>query len=153
MTDVLHDAPLRTGTPAPDFELPSEPDQTLGLGDLRGRPAVLAFSPADCSPVCSDQMVLYQEIRPMFDELNAQIVGISVDGMWCHRAFAQSRNIEYPLLADFEPKGAVSRGFRVYRESEGSASAPSSSSTPVGGPLEPPLADRRQPWRRRPWPW
>jgi peroxiredoxin len=119
MTDVLHDAPLPAGTPAPEFDLPSGPDATFGLGDLRGRPAVLAFYPADWSPVCGDQMVLYQEIRPMFDELNAQLAGISVDGLWCHRAWAQDRGIEYPLLADFEPKGAVARAFGVYRSEEG----------------------------------
>jgi peroxiredoxin len=119
MTDVLHEAPLPPGAPAPEFDLPSGPDSTFGLGDLRGRPAVLAFYPADWSPVCSDQMVLYQEIRPMLDEFNAQVVGISVDGVWCHRAFAQRRGIEYPLLSDFEPKGAVSRGFRAYRSAEG----------------------------------
>jgi peroxiredoxin len=119
MTDVLHEGPLPAGTPAPEFDLPSGPNATFGLADLRGRPAVLAFYPADWSPVCSDQMVLYQEIRPMFDELNAQLAGISVDGFWCHRAFAQHRSIEYPLLADFEPKGAVARAFGVYRSGEG----------------------------------
>jgi peroxiredoxin len=119
MTNVLQDAPLPAGTPAPPFELPYGPDATLSLADLRGGPAVLAFYPADWSPVCSDQMVLYQEIRPMLDTFNAQIVGISVDGVWCHRAFAQQRGIEFPLLADFEPKGAVSRAFRAYRSGEG----------------------------------
>jgi peroxiredoxin len=119
MTEVLHQAPLPAGTPAPEFNLPSGPDATLSLGDLRGRPAVLAFYPADWSPVCSDQMVLYQEIRPMFEGFNAQVVGISVDGVWCHRAFAQHRGIEYPLLSDFEPKGAVSRTFGAYRSAEG----------------------------------
>jgi peroxiredoxin len=119
MTDVHHEAPLPTGTPAPEFELPCGPDATLGLRDLRGRPAVLAFYPADWSPVCSDQMVLYQEIRPMLDEFDAQIVGISVDGTWCHRAWAQQRGIAYPLLSDFEPKGAVSRAFGAYRGAEG----------------------------------
>jgi len=119
MTDLMHEAPLPAGTTAPAFDLPSGPDATLGLGDLRGRPAVLAFYPADWSPVCSDQMVLYQEIRPMLDTFDAQIVGISVDGVWCHRAFAQQRGIEYPLLSDFEPKGSVSRAFGAYREVEG----------------------------------
>jgi peroxiredoxin len=119
MTDVLHEAPLPAGTPAPQFDLPSGPDATLGLADLRGGPAVLAFYPADWSPVCSDQMVLYQEIRPMLDTFNAQIVGISVDGVWCHRAFAQHRGIEFPLLSDFEPKGAVSGAFGAYRSGEG----------------------------------
>jgi peroxiredoxin len=119
MTDVLHEAPLPAGTPAPQFNLPSAPDSTLGLADLRGRPAVLAFYPADWSPVCSDQLVVYQEVRPMFDTFDAQILGISVDGVWCHRAFAQHRGIEFPLLSDFEPKGAVSRAFGVYRSGEG----------------------------------
>ena len=119
MTDVLPEAPLQGGTLAPDFELPTGPDTSVSLGDLRGRPAVLCFYPADWSPVCSDQLVLYQEIRPMLDEFDAQILGVSVDGVWCHRAFAQQRGIAYPLLSDFEPKGAVSRAFGVYRSAEG----------------------------------
>ena len=119
MTDVLAEGVLPAGTPAPEFDLPSGPDATLGLADLRGRPAVLVFYPADWSPVCSDQMVLYQEIRPMLDEFNAQIVGVSVDGIWCHQAWGHHRGIEYPLLSDFEPKGAVSRAFGAYREAEG----------------------------------
>ena len=119
MTDVLPETLLPAGARAPEFRLPSGPDATVGLADLRGRPAVLAFYPADWSPVCSDQMVLYQEIRPMLDEYNAQLVGVSVDGVWCHRAWGQQRGIEYPLLSDFEPKGAVSRAFGAYREGEG----------------------------------
>jgi peroxiredoxin len=119
MTDVLREAPLPPGTPAPEFHLPSGPDAVLGLEDLRGRPAVLAFYPADWSPVCSDQMVLYQEIRPLLDEFGAQVVGVSVDGVWCHRAWGQQRGIEYPLLSDFEPKGAVSRAFGAYRNGDG----------------------------------
>ena len=119
MSDVLSQAPLPAGTSAPDFRLASAPEESLGLEDLRGRPAVLAFYPADWSPVCSDQMALYQEVKPMFDQFDAQLVGISVDGVWCHRAFARSRDIEYPLLADFEPKGRVSRAFGAFRSGEG----------------------------------
>jgi peroxiredoxin len=119
MADVMQEAPLPAGTPAPEFDLPSGPDTTFRLADLRGRPAVLAFYPADWSPVCSDQLVLYQEIRPMFDTFDAAILGVSVDGVWCHRAFAEQRGIEFPLLSDFEPKGAVSRAFQAYRSGEG----------------------------------
>ncbi len=119
MTDAMAASPLPAGTPAPDFVLPSGPGEALALDDLRGRPAVLAFYPADWSPVCSDQMALYQQIKPQFDALDAQVVGISVDGVWCHRAFAEHRNIQFPLLADFEPKGEVSRAFRAYRDGEG----------------------------------
>jgi peroxiredoxin len=119
MANVMHGAALTAGTAAPAFRLPSAPDQTLGLDQLRGRPAVLAFYPADWSPVCSDQMALYQEVTPLFDEFEARIVGISVDGVWCHKAFAEDRGIRYPLLADFEPKGEVSRAFGAYRTGEG----------------------------------
>jgi len=82
---------------------------------------VLAFYPADWSPVCSDQMALYNEILPEFAERGAAIVGISVDGAWCHRAFGENRNLHFPLLADFEPKGAVSREYGVYRETDGTS--------------------------------
>src|SRR5437762_12326779 len=95
------------GAPAPDFELHSTPDQTVKLSDFRGRPVVLAFYPADWSPVCGDQMGLYNEILQEFQKLGAELLGISVDGAWCHTAFSRERKLHFPLLADFEPKGAV----------------------------------------------
>jgi peroxiredoxin len=110
---------LQPGTPAPDFRLHDTPDQTVSRSDFRGRPVVLAFYPADWSPVCSDQMVLYQEIMPEFQKHNAQVLGISVDSVWCHLAFAKDRKVRFPLLADFEPKGEISRAYRVYRQADG----------------------------------
>src|SRR5688500_622653 len=110
---------LPAGTTAPDFTLHTTPDQDLSVTDLRGRPAVLVFYPADWSPVCGDQMALYNEMHEEFDELGAQVVGISVDGPWCHAAFAKARNLRIPLLSDFEPKGAVSRSYGAYRAGEG----------------------------------
>jgi peroxiredoxin len=112
-------APLPSGTVAPDFRLRDTPDQTVALSEFLGRPVVLAFYPADWSPVCSDQMVLYQELMPEFQKYNAQVLGLSVDGAWCHMAFAKNRNIRFPLLADFEPKGQVSRDYRAYRTPDG----------------------------------
>jgi peroxiredoxin len=112
---------LRAGTPAPDFSLHSTPDQTVALSDFRGRPVVLAFYPADWSPVCGDQMALYNEILSEFRQFNAELIGISVDGIWCHLAFAESRRLHFPLLADFEPKGGVARQFGVYRDHEGTS--------------------------------
>jgi peroxiredoxin len=110
---------LGPGTAAPDFALHVTPDQELSLSELRGRPVILAFYPADWSPVCGDQMTLYNQIRPEFEKYRAQLVGISVDGAWCHRAYAMHNNIHFPLLSDFEPKGAVARSYRAYREDEG----------------------------------
>ena len=110
---------LAAGTAAPDFSLNSTPDQTVSLHDFRGQPVVLAFYPADWSPVCGDQMALYNEILPEFQELGAELLGISVDGVWCHVAFSRDRKLHFPLLADFEPKGAVARLYGVYRENEG----------------------------------
>jgi peroxiredoxin len=109
------------GTAAPRFSLPATPDQKVSLNELRGRPAIIAFYPADWSPVCGDQMALYNEILPEFHRAGAQLVGISVDGVWCHAAFAEQRKLHFPLLADFEPKGAVARSFGVYRDGEGIA--------------------------------
>ncbi len=114
-------APLPPGTEAPEFELPSTPDQTVSLADFRGRPLILAFYPEDWSPVCSDQLALYQELLPEFQRFDAELVGISVDGIWSHLAFAKDRNLHFPLLADFEPKGEVSRAYRVYRADEGTS--------------------------------
>ncbi len=111
--------PLRAGTPAPDFTLHTAPDKTVSLRDLRGHPVILAFYPADWSPVCGDQMALYNEVLPEFQRHDAELMGISVDGTWCHLAFARDRRLRFPLLADFEPKGAVARRYGVYRARDG----------------------------------
>jgi peroxiredoxin len=120
--DVNHRAaPLPPGTRAPDFELVSTPDRTVSLTELRGQPVILTFYPADWSPVCTDQLALYQEVLPEFQLFNAALLGISVDGVWCHLAFAKDRNLQFPLLADFEPKGAVARAYHVYQAEEGTS--------------------------------
>jgi peroxiredoxin len=111
--------PLQPGTIAPAFSLQCTPDQSVSLAELRGRPVILAFYPADWSAVCGDQMALYNEILPEFQRYNAQMIGISVDGPWCHAAFARDRKLHFTLLSDFEPKGAVSRAFGAYREHDG----------------------------------
>jgi peroxiredoxin len=110
---------LTPGTPAPDFTLQSAPDQRVALRDFRGEPVILAFYPADWSPVCGDQMALYNELLPEFQRFHAQLLGISVDGVWSHLAFTQARKLGFPLLADFEPKGAVARLYGVYRQLDG----------------------------------
>jgi peroxiredoxin len=110
---------LPPGTDAPDFTLRSTPDQWLTLSEFRGQPVVLAFYPADWSPVCGDQMALYNEILKEFHEMGAELIGISVDGAWCHAAFARDRKLHFPLLADFEPKGEVARRYGVYRDKDG----------------------------------
>ncbi|MDQ3751397.1 MAG: redoxin domain-containing protein [Actinomycetota bacterium] len=107
--------PLPEGTVAPDFTMPSSVGDPISLRDLRGKPVILAFYPADWSPTCSDQMSLYQGLAPQFERFDAHLLGISVDGRWCHQAFAKDRGIEFPLLADFEPKGAVATAYGVYR--------------------------------------
>ena len=112
---------LQPGTPAPDFNLRSTPDQWLTLNEFRGQPVVLAFYPADWSPVCGDQMALYNEMLSEFQHLGAELIGISVDGSWCHAAFSQNRKLHFPLLADFEPKGAVAKLYGVYRQGEGTS--------------------------------
>jgi peroxiredoxin len=110
---------LQPGTQAPDWELNSTPDQRVRLVDFRGRRLIMAFYPADWSPVCTDQMALYNEILTEFQRLKAALVGISIDHAWCHTAFAQSRNLHFPLLADFHPKGEVAEAYGVYDGSIG----------------------------------
>jgi peroxiredoxin len=112
---------LEPGTQAPEFSLASSPKQSISLSAFHGRPVVLAFYPADWSPVCGDQMALYNEMLNEFGKYNAQLLGISVDGAWCHAAFAGDRKLHFPLLSDFEPKGAVARQYGVYREADGTA--------------------------------
>ena len=123
MTEYLnHHHPagiLAAGTPAPDFTLKAAPDRTLTLSELRGRPVILAFYPADWSPVCGDQMALYNEILDEFAEHDAELLGISVDGAWCHKAYAEAKKLKFPLLSDFEPKGAVSRAYGAYAGEKG----------------------------------
>jgi peroxiredoxin len=110
---------LDAGAAAPGFELKSTPDQAVRLSDFRDRPVILAFYPADWSPVCTDQMALYNEILPEFEQFQALLFGISIDHAWCHMAFAQSRNLHFPLLADFHPKGEVAQAYGVYDDSIG----------------------------------
>jgi peroxiredoxin len=112
---------LPVATRAPGFTLRVTPDQDLSLSDLAGKPVVLCFYPADWSPVCGDQVTLYNEVLPEFHKHDAELLGISVDGAWCHAAFARHRNLHFPLLADFEPKGAVAKSYGAYRDREGVA--------------------------------
>lgn len=110
---------LQPKTAAPDFSLPVTADQRLALSELKGKPVILAFYPADWSPVCGDEMALFNEILPEFRKHGAELLGISVDGVWCHDAFAAHLKLHFPLLADFEPKGAVAKQYGAYREKEG----------------------------------
>jgi len=110
---------LEKGTKAPDFELNATPDQKIKLKDFKGKNVILAFYPADWSPVCSDQMALYNEMLKYFNKYDAQIFGISVDSVWCHLAFSGDRKLHFPLLADFEPKGEVSKAYGVYDDESG----------------------------------
>jgi len=119
MTHTSHVLPA--GTPAPEFALHTTPDQLVSLSEFRGRPVILAFYPADWSPVCGDQMALYNEMLDEFAQFDAELLGISVDGAWCHVAFAHERKLRFPLLADFEPKGAVARLYGAYREQDGTS--------------------------------
>jgi peroxiredoxin len=110
---------LAPGTKAPDFSLPVVPGQTLSLSDLRGKPVILAFYPADWSPTCGDQIGLYNQILPEFQKFNAELLGISVDGPWSHKAYTETRNLHFKLLSDFEPKGEVARKYGAYRSADG----------------------------------
>ncbi|MEO8334122.1 MAG: redoxin domain-containing protein [bacterium] len=115
-TDVLP-----AGTRAPDFTLPVTADQRVSLSDFAGQTVILAFYPADWSPVCGDQMSLYNELIGEFKDRGATLLGISVDGPWCHFAFAEARKLRFPLLSDFEPKGEVARAYGVYRAAVGTS--------------------------------
>lgn len=110
---------LPIGCIAPGFELYASPGQKLNLGELRGKKVILAFYPADWSPVCGSQMNLYNEMEEYFTRYDAQLLGISVDSRWCHAAYSEQNGFCFPLLADFEPKGEVSRLYEAYDEKTG----------------------------------
>lgn len=110
---------LEQGQTAPAFDLYATPDQRLKLKDLHGKKVILAFYPADFSPVCGDQMSLYNEMLHYFRKYNAELVGISVDSKWCHMAYSKDRSLHFPLLADFQPKGAIAQAYGVYNEEDG----------------------------------
>lgn len=110
---------LTLNTCAPDFTLHVTADQSLSLNELKGKPVILAFYPADWSSVCGDQLALLNAVLPEFRKFKAELLAISVDGVWCHNAFAAHRNLHFPLLSDFEPKGAVAKQYGAYREKDG----------------------------------
>ena len=110
---------IKEGELAPKFSLSAGPGQVVNLTDLHGQNVILAFYPADWSPVCSNQLALYNELLPEFQTLNATLLGISVDSLWCHAAFRQHCHLQFPLLADFEPKGQTAKAYGVYNASKG----------------------------------
>ena len=112
---------IEAGTPAPDFSLPDQDGNLVSLADLRGSRVLLVFYPADFSPVCTDQLSVYQERLPELESTGTRIYGISVDSAYCHRAFREHVGVEIPLLADFNPKGAVARAYGVYSDEHGVA--------------------------------
>jgi peroxiredoxin len=112
---------IEAGTPAPDFALPDQDGKEVSLESLRGRRFVLVFYPSDFSPVCTDQLNVYQEVLGELRERGLELYGVSVDSNWCHKAFQRHLGVEIPLLADFHPKGAVSKAYGVYSESYGVA--------------------------------
>lgn len=114
-------AMIEPGTPAPDFRLPDQGGNMVSLADLAGRRVVLVFYPQDFSPVCTDQLSVYEEGLPELARLGVELIGVSVDSSWCHRAFRKHLGVSMPLLADFHPKGEVARAFSVYSESHGVA--------------------------------
>ena len=113
--------PLPAGAVAPDFRLHWKPHQTLALSSLKGRSVVVAFYPADWDPVSTEQLILFQESLPDLQRFSAALLGISVDSVWTHAAFAREAGLSFPLLADFEPKGGVARKFGVFPAEDGAS--------------------------------
>jgi len=112
---------IEPGAPAPDFTLPDQDGNEVSLSDFRGRAVVLVFYPADFSPVCTDQLSVYHEVLPELEQRGASMLGISVDGAYCHHAFREQLGVSIPLLADFHPKGEVAKAYGVWSEERGVA--------------------------------
>ena len=112
---------IAAGEPAPEFTLRNQDGEKVSLSDFRGRKVLLVFYPLDFSPVCSDQLSIYQEVKPEIDAKGVAMVGISVDSGFAHRAFREKLGLDTTLLADFEPKGEVARAYGAYIEKVGHA--------------------------------
>jgi len=112
---------IAAGEPAPDFTLRNQDGEKVSLSDFEGRRVMLVFYPADFSPVCGDQFSIYQEVKPEIAEKGVELVGVSVDGPYAHKAFQEKLGIDTTLLSDFEPKGAVARAYGSYLEGAGAA--------------------------------
>ncbi len=110
---------IEPGNPAPDFTLKTEDGEDFTREDLSGRTTVLVFYPSAFSPVCTDQLNVYQEVLPEIQASGAELYGISVDSAYAHRAFQQQLGLSFPLLADFNPKGAVTKSYGAYLEERG----------------------------------
>jgi peroxiredoxin len=106
---------------APYFTLRTSPEPSISLDQFKGNPVILLFYPADFSPVCGDEVSLYNEILPEFKTFKAEVIGISVDNVWCHLAFSKDNKLRFPLLSDFQPKGNVAEKYGVYRKDDGVA--------------------------------
>jgi peroxiredoxin len=105
---------IAVGEKAPDFTLRNQDGEKISLADYRGRKVMLVFYPGDFSPVCGDQLSIYQEVKPEIEEKGVELVGISVDGFFAHKAFQEKLGIDTTLLSDFEPKGEVARAYGSY---------------------------------------
>ena len=112
---------IKVGEKAPDFSLPNHKGEQISLSDFRGRKVMLAFYPSDFSPVCSDQLSIYQEVKPDLDEAGLEVVGVSIDHSWAHRAFRKELNLDFTLLADFHPKGQVAELYGAYLSDYGTS--------------------------------
>jgi peroxiredoxin len=110
---------IEAGTPAPDFSLPDQDGNMVSLDDFADRRLVLTFYPLDFSPGCSDQLSTYQEVLGEIEAKGASLVGVSVDSAYCHRAFRDHLNLTMTLLADFHPKGAMSREYGAFQDDFG----------------------------------
>lgn len=110
---------IEAGERAPDFRLPDQDGNVVSLESLAGRRVVLVFYPQDWSPVCTDQLSVYERRLPELERLGLELIGVSVDSAWCHRAFREHLGVSIPLLADFHPKGEVARAFGLYSETHG----------------------------------
>jgi peroxiredoxin len=113
--------PLQPGTPAPDFTLARSSYATVSLADVRGRRVILVFYPADWEPVSQQQLTMYQDHLREFDRYGAVLLAVSTDHIWSHGAFVRAAGVDYPLLADAHPQGAVCRTYGVYDEQAGTS--------------------------------
>jgi mycoredoxin-dependent peroxiredoxin len=111
---------ISVGQPAPDFTLKDQHQKDVKLSDFKSKKnVVLVFYPLDWSPTCTNEHACFVNDMKKFETLDAEVLGVSVDSVWSHKAYAEKMGIRYSLLADFQPRGGMAEKYGAYLPEKG----------------------------------